>query len=104
MGIVTPTNKKVLEYRGLHLYHAGMSNCAMRVRITLEEKKLAWTSHHLDITKKEHNTREYFGINPNGVVPTLVHDGVVIIESDDIIDYIDQTFEQSPLHPRPQRI
>ena len=36
MGIVTPTNKKVLEYRGLHLYHAGMSNCAMRVRITLE--------------------------------------------------------------------
>ena len=100
MGIVTPTNKKVLEYRGLHLYHAGMSNCAMRVRITLEEKKLAWTSHHLDITKKEHITREYFGINPNGVVPTLVHDGVVIIESDDIIDYIDQTFEQSPLHPR----
>ncbi|MEH6713009.1 MAG: glutathione S-transferase family protein [Paraglaciecola polaris] len=99
MGIVTPTNKEVLGFKGLHLYHSGVSNCAMRVRMTLEEKKLAWTSHHLDITKKEHVTAEYFGINPNGVVPTLVHDGVVIIESDDIIDYIDQTFPESPLRP-----
>ncbi|WP_039987450.1 glutathione S-transferase family protein [Paraglaciecola mesophila] len=99
MGIVTPTNKAVLEHKGLHLYHSALSNCAMRVRMTLEEKKLPWTSHHLDITKKEHITPEYFGINPNGVVPTLVHDGVVIIESDDIIDYIDQTFPETPLHP-----
>ncbi|MGB5996756.1 MAG: glutathione S-transferase family protein [Marinomonas sp.] len=100
MGIITPTNKAVLEHKGLHLYHAGISNCSMRVRMTLEEKKLAWTSHHFDLTKKEHITPEYFGINPNGVVPTLVHDGVVIIESDDIIDYLDKTFPETPLHPK----
>ena len=90
MGIVTPTNTEVLEFKGLHLYHAGISNCAMRVRVTLEEKKLPWTSHHLDILNKEHLTPEYFGINPNGLVPTLVDDGVVVIESDDIIDHIDK--------------
>jgi len=99
MGIITPTNKEVLGLEGLHLYHSALSNCAMRVRMALEEKKLPWESHHLDITKKEHITPKYFGINPNGVVPTLVHDGVVIIESDDIIDYIDQTFPETPLRP-----
>ena len=99
MGVVIPSNKEVLGFKGLHLYHSALSNCAMRVRMTLEEKELPWTSHHLDITKKEHITPEYFGINPNGVVPTLVHDGVVIIESDDIIDHIDQTFPDPPLRP-----
>ncbi len=99
MGIITPSNKEVTTFKGLHLYHAALSNCAMRVRMVLEEKNLPWESHHLDITKKEHITPEYFGINPNGVVPTLVHDGVVIIESDDIIDYIDQTFTEPQLRP-----
>lgn len=51
----------------------------------------------MDLLKGEHLTEEYFGINPNGVVPTLVHDGVVIIESQDIIDYLDHTFPNPPL-------
>ena len=51
MGVVTPTNKEVLDFKGLHLYHAGVSNCSMRVRLTLEEKKLPWTSHHVDLFK-----------------------------------------------------
>lgn len=99
MGVVTPTNKSVLDLEGLHLYHSGVSNCSMRVRMALEEKGLPWTSHHLNILKKEHITPEYFGINPNGLVPTLVHDGKVIIESDDIIEYLDQTFPEPPLRP-----
>jgi glutathione S-transferase len=71
----------------------------MRVRIVLEEKKAEWVSHHFDLPKREHITPEYFGINPNGVVPTLVHDGVVIVESDDIIDYLDQLLPKPPLRP-----
>ena len=54
MAIVTPTNKEVLDFEGLHLYHASYSNCSMRVRMTLEEKGLPWVSHHLDLTKGEH--------------------------------------------------
>ncbi|MCG8440488.1 MAG: glutathione S-transferase family protein, partial [Caulobacterales bacterium] len=99
MGVITPTNTEVLGLQGLHLYHAGVSNCSMRVRMTLAEKQLPWESHHLDIVRKEHITREYFGINPNGLVPTLVHDGVVIIESDDIIDYLDTEFPTPALRP-----
>ena len=99
MSVVTPTNTEVLSYRGLHLYHSGVSNCSMRVRMVLEEKRLDWESHHFNILKKEHITSHYFGINPNGLVPTLVHDGVVIIESDDIIDYLDDTFPEIALKP-----
>ena len=99
MGIVTPTNKEVTELEGLHLYHGGMSNCSMRVRMTLEEKSLPWTSHHIDLRHAENITPEYFGIHPKGLVPVLVHDGVVIIESTDIIDYLDETFPDTPLRP-----
>jgi glutathione S-transferase len=97
MGIVTPTNRSVLELKGLHLYHSAISNCSMRPRIVLEEKSIPWVSHHLDLLKGETHTPEYFGINPNGVVPTLVHDGVVIIESDDIIEYLDEKFPEPKL-------
>lgn len=100
MAFIEPKNQSVKSMRGLHLYHAGVSNCSMRVRLTLEEKKLLWESHHFDLFKREHITEEYFGINPNGVVPTLVHDGQVIIESDDIIEYLDQTFPETPLRPK----
>ena len=97
MAIVEPTNKTVKDFEGLHLYHGNISNCSMRVRMTLEEKELNWVSHHIDLKKKENITDEYFGINPNGLVPTLVHDGVVHIESNDIIDYLDTTFPDPPL-------
>ena len=97
MGVVTPKNKEVTALEGLHLYHGGMSNCSMRVRVTLEEKGLPWTSHHLDLRKAENITPEYFGIHPKGLVPALVHDGVVHIESTDIIDYIDTTFDEPSL-------
>jgi glutathione S-transferase len=98
--IVDPTNKSVTELKGLHLYHADMSNCSMRVRMVLKEKNLPWTSHHLDLRKKEAVTPEYFGIHPKGLVPALVHDGVVHIESNEIIEYLDETFPDPPLQPQ----
>src|SRR6202021_1035874 len=38
-------------------------------------------------------------LNPNGVVPTLVHDGNVICESSLILYYIDEAFPNPPLMP-----
>lgn len=99
MPKITATNESVHELKGLHLYHAGWSNCSMRVRMTLEEKRLPWTSHHLDTRRGEHITPEYFGINPNGLVPALVHDGDVWIESADIIRYLDDIYPEPRLMP-----
>ncbi|UJF18383.1 glutathione S-transferase family protein [Vibrio sp. SS-MA-C1-2] len=99
MAIIKPKNKRVESFEGIHLYHASFSNCAMRVRLTLEEKGLPWTSHLLNLMKGEHLTDEYIGINPNAVVPTLVDNGVVIIDSADIIDYLDDKYNHFSLRP-----
>ena len=92
MSVVEPRNKSVLSLKGLHLYHANRSNCSARVRLLLEEKGLQWTSHHIDLGSKENICEEYFGINPKGVVPALVHDGVVVVESNDILVYLEEKF------------
>lgn len=94
MVFVIPTNKSVLEFKGLHLYHADRSNCAARVRLLLEEKEIPWISHHINLGKKENISEEYFGINPKGVVPALVHDGTVITESNDILVYLEEQFPE----------
>ena len=99
MVVIVPTNKSVESLEGLHLYHGDISNCSMRVRMTLIEKGLPWTSHHLDLKKKENISDDYFGINPNGLVPTLVDNGVVHIESNDIIDYLDESYPEPSLRP-----
>lgn len=94
MGIVDTTSESVRKLNGLHLYHANRSNCSARARLLLEEKGLNWTSHHIDLGKKENISEAYFGINPKGLVPALVHDGVVVTESNDILVYLEDTFPE----------
>jgi len=79
MGLYESDHPDVPGMKGLHLFHFALSNCSQRVRLGLEEKGLAWTSHHLDLPGNEHVTSDYRRINPNGVVPALVHDGQVDI-------------------------
>lgn len=86
------TDAEVQALDGLHLYHATMSNSSMRVRLLLEEKGLAWTSHLLDATKQDNLTESYLRINPTSLIPTLVHDGVVVTESSDILYYLEERF------------
>jgi glutathione S-transferase len=77
---------------GLHLWHAGLSNCSQRVRMVLTEKNLPWTSHLVDLARFEHSTSEYLKVNPKGLVPALIHDGRTIINSNDIIRYLEKSF------------
>lgn len=99
MGLYDSQSSEVRNLNGLHLYHFVVSNCSQRVRIALEEKGLDWTSHHLNLAQNEHVSAGYQAINPNGVVPTLVHDGQVIIESNDILRYLEEKFPEPALVP-----
>ena len=83
----------------LELYHHGTSVCAAKVRTVCAEKGLKWTGHYIDILKGEQFAPEYMALNPKAVVPTLVHDGQVIIESAVIDEYLDQAFAAPPLRP-----
>lgn len=83
----------------LELYHNHTSVCAAKVRFALEEKGLEWTGHYVDIFSGEQHKPEYLKLNPLGVVPTLVQDGSVFVESTIINEYIDDAFPEVSLRP-----
>jgi glutathione S-transferase len=83
----------------LILHHGWRSSASRRVRLCLEEKGLAYESHPVDLAKGEHHSPEYLKINPNGVIPTLVHDGRPLYESGTICEYLDEVFPEPPLRP-----
>jgi len=83
----------------LTLYHNDMSVCAAKVRTALAEKKLDWNGVHLDLRAGDAQKPEYLKLNPNAVVPTLVHDGRVIIESTVICEFVDDQWPDEALKP-----
>ncbi|AXK80182.1 glutathione S-transferase family protein [Pseudolabrys taiwanensis] len=84
----------------LTLYNAAHSTCSQKVRICLAEKKLPFKDVKLDIGKaKEHLRPEYLKINPNGVVPTLVDDDEIIVDSSVICEYLEERYPEVRLSP-----
>jgi glutathione S-transferase len=84
----------------LELYHSGLTTCSKQVRHCLREKGLAYESRYVELWSYENLSPDYLSLNPNGVVPTLVHDGTPIINSFCINEYIDDVFPDPPLRPR----
>lgn len=84
----------------LTLYHANHSTCSQKVRLCLAEKRLAFEGKLVNLGSNEHLTSEYLAINPNGVVPTLIHDGQIIRDSGVICEYLEEVFPDTPLMPR----
>lgn len=82
----------------LELYHSINSVCAQKVRIVLAEKGLACQEHLMTLQGDQFDPA-YLKLNPNAVVPTLVHDGRPVIESSVILYYLDEAFPAPPLMP-----
>src|SRR5262252_5858028 len=76
------------------LYNAPQSTCSQRVRFVLNAKKLPFEEVKLDLLAGDQLKPDYLALNPNGVVPTLVHDGAVVIDSSVIIEYLDEIAPQ----------
>jgi glutathione S-transferase len=83
----------------LELYHAGLTQASVKVRLTLKEKGLVYVSHFLRLTDQEHLSPEFLAINPDGQVPALIHDAAVITETTVINEYLDDAFPDPPLRP-----
>lgn len=84
----------------LVLFHNSMSSCSQKVRLVLAEKDLAFESREVDLIGGAQHAPDYVKLNPNHVVPTLVHDGHVLIESSLIDEYLEDAFPEVPLAPR----
>lgn len=81
----------------LVLYHAWASTCSQKVRLALAEKGLAWEGRLINLRNFEHLTPEFLQLNPDGLVPVLLHDGFMVRESSVINDYLDEVFPAPPL-------
>jgi len=51
------------------------------------------------VDRREQLSAEYLALNPRGVVPTLIHDGKAIRESQVILEYLEDAFPEPPLRP-----
>ena len=87
----------------LELYHNNISVCSQKVRHALAEKGLEWDGHHVMLIDGEQTAPDYLKLNPRALVPTLVHDGVPIVESTVINEYLDDAFAAPPLKPADAR-
>ncbi len=118
--IIDSASALVPRLRGLHLFHFDGAPCAQRVRFALAEKGLqrgaevrwddesqatliaapgTWTSRVVSLVRKDHLTPGYAAINPHLVIPALVHDGVLHLESMDIVAYADSLSSEGRLLP-----
>ncbi|MBN9516284.1 MAG: glutathione S-transferase family protein [Alphaproteobacteria bacterium] len=84
----------------LRLHHSIFSASSQKVRLALVEKGLAHDSVAVDLQAGEQHSAAYRALNPRGVVPTLIHDGAVLIESAAILEYLDDVFPEPALRPR----
>lgn len=83
----------------MHLYHGSTSVCSAKVRVGLAELGHEWTGQILDLGKSEQNADWYLKLNPKGVVPTLVEDDLIIVESSVILEYLAEQRPSSLLIP-----
>jgi maleylacetoacetate isomerase len=81
------------------LYAYWRSAASYRVRAALALKGLEATEIEVDLSIGAQKGSEYRRINPQAIVPTLVHDGTVIHQSLAIVEYLDEVFPARPLLP-----
>ncbi|MEQ8234578.1 MAG: glutathione S-transferase family protein [Gammaproteobacteria bacterium] len=118
--IENPASALVTRLTGVHLFGFDAAPCSQRVACALAEKGLRrlrtvrWNDtrprqlvappgtylfREVSLVRQEHLSAEYAAIQPNMVVPALVEDGRLYIESMDIIGYLDQTRPEPMLVP-----
>lgn len=92
--------------RNVVLYNAPQSTCSQRVRYALNAKGIGFEEHKLDLFSGDQLRPEYLAINPNAVVPSLIHDGVIILDSAVILEYLEDVVPDiAPMRPRdPQSV
>ncbi|MES2988382.1 MAG: maleylacetoacetate isomerase [Pseudomonadota bacterium] len=80
------------------LYDYFRSSAAYRVRIALNLKGVAYERREIMLLENQQRSPEHLARNPQGLVPALEVDGVVLTQTLAIIDWLDTR------HPEPRLI
>jgi maleylacetoacetate isomerase len=83
----------------MKLYTFFRSSAAFRVRIALNLKGLQYEALPKAFARNEHRAPEYLALNPQGLIPALAVDGVVLSQSLAIIEYLNDRHPVPPLLP-----
>jgi len=81
------------------LYNAPQSTCSQRVRFVLNAKHLPFDEVKLNLLDGDQLKPDYLKLNPNGVVPTLDHDGAIVTDSTVITEYLDEVVPENSFTP-----
>ena len=84
----------------LTYYHAEPLANSLKSMVPLVEKGLAYKSVYVDLHKFEQHSGWFVAINPEGQVPVLDHEGVIITHTTVINEYLEDVFPEVPLRPR----
>jgi glutathione S-transferase len=80
----------------LKYYHAEPAANSLKSMIPLKEKGLEFESIYVDLHKFEQHSDWFIKLNPEGQVPVLDHDGVLITHTTVINEYLDDAFPDAP--------
>lgn len=80
------------------LYMLSISPSCQRVFATFANKGVAYDTVEIDISQAQ-RPEEFEKISPFGKVPVLEHQGQVLLESANIIQYIDEVWPDPPMMP-----
>ncbi|MAM61409.1 glutathione S-transferase family protein [Maritimibacter sp. UBA3975] len=84
----------------IEFYNFLKSTCSQKVRMCLHTKGLDFVERPVNLSLGEHLAPDYLALNPNGVVPTIRHDGQVVTDSSVIMEYLDEVFDTPRLSGR----
>ena len=82
----------------LHGYFRSSASYRVRIALNLKGLSAEHLPHHL--RKGEQRDPVYLAINPQGLVPTLQDQGIIITQSLAIIEWLEETHPEPPLLPK----
>jgi GSH-dependent disulfide-bond oxidoreductase len=83
----------------LTLYHWEPNANSGKPIMAAYEKGVEFESRYVDLLGFEQHEPAYLKINPNGTIPSMVHDGQLVAESTVMMEYLDMAFDGPPLRP-----
>jgi maleylpyruvate isomerase len=83
----------------MKLYSFFRSGTSHRLRIALNLKGLQYEYAPVDLRSEQHLQPEFKALNPQGLVPVLVHDGKLLTQSPAIIEWLEERYPTPALLP-----
>jgi len=83
----------------MQLFNFFRSGTSHRLRIALNLKGLPYEYQVVSLPREEHLAPDYRKLNPQGLVPALVHDGQVLIQTPAILEWLEERYPTPALLP-----